>query len=137
MSVPETQRVEPKNLYRFASFSLVIAIAVAALGARMFYMQLIQGPQPDATSAGPVLLLGCQPIPSFVVEGTHRFIDAKRARQMEFLDQFDDVRFVLVPTVWAVRPAIEFKGNQLLQRDEPRIFPDLIRFRKRHFAAWF
>jgi len=62
MSVPATQRVEPKNLYRFASFSLVIAIAVAALGARMFYMQLIQGPQPDATSAGPATV--SQPIPS-------------------------------------------------------------------------
>src|SRR5450759_505735 len=59
---PETRRVEPKNLYRFASFSLVIAVAVAALGARMFYMQLVQGPQPDRTAAGPATV--SQPIPS-------------------------------------------------------------------------
>jgi penicillin-binding protein 2 len=50
---PDTRRVEPKNLYRFASFSLVIVIAVAALGARMFYMQLLQGPQAEQTAAGP------------------------------------------------------------------------------------
>ena len=62
MSVPETQRVEPKNLYRFASFSLVIAIAVAALGARMFYMQLVQSPQPNQTAAGPATV--SQPIQS-------------------------------------------------------------------------
>jgi penicillin-binding protein 2 len=58
----ETRRVEPKNLYRFASFSLVIAVAVATLSARMFYMQLVQGPQPDQTAAGPAFV--SQPIPS-------------------------------------------------------------------------
>ena len=59
---PETRRVEPKNLYRFASFAFVIAIAVAGLGARMFYMQLVQAPQPDATAAGPATI--SQPITS-------------------------------------------------------------------------
>jgi penicillin-binding protein 2 len=59
---PDTRPVEPKNLYRFASFSLAIALVVTALSARMFYMQLVQGPQPGQTAAGPAF--NSQPIPS-------------------------------------------------------------------------
>jgi penicillin-binding protein 2 len=59
---PETRPAEPKNLYRFVSFALVVVFAVAALSSRMFYMQLVQGPQPAGTAAGPSF--GSQPIPS-------------------------------------------------------------------------
>jgi penicillin-binding protein 2 len=59
---PDRRRVEPKNLYRFASFSLAIVVVVAALSARMFYMQLVQGPQPDQTAVGPATV--SQPIQS-------------------------------------------------------------------------
>ena len=42
----------PKNLYRFITFVLAIVVAVAALGVRMFYLQLVQEQAPIQAAQG-------------------------------------------------------------------------------------
>lgn len=59
---PETRRVEPKNVYRFAAFFMVIVVAVSTLSVRMFYLQVVASGQPDQISASPGTI--SQPIPS-------------------------------------------------------------------------
>ena len=44
-AVVGSHRGEPKNLYRFGAFALAVVVGVTALSARMFYLQLLQGPQ--------------------------------------------------------------------------------------------
>lgn len=42
----------PRNLYRFSTFVLAIVVAVAALGVRMFYLQLVQEQAPNQVAQG-------------------------------------------------------------------------------------
>ena len=53
MSVGIEQKLPgPKNLYRFITFVLAIVVAVAALGVRMFYLQLVQEQAPTPPAQG-------------------------------------------------------------------------------------
>jgi penicillin-binding protein 2 len=54
----------PKNPYRFAMLIAIVAVTIAALGSRMFYLQVVHGPEPMPESTRVRQMTTIQGIPS-------------------------------------------------------------------------
>jgi len=64
MSATPMNRGELRNLYRFGVFALALAVGVTSLGARMFYLQVVQGGQQDYQGSDTSQSTADQPIAS-------------------------------------------------------------------------
>ena len=64
MSATPMNRGELRNLYRFGVFALAVAVGVTSLGARMFYLQVVQGGQQDYQGSDTGQSTAIQPIAS-------------------------------------------------------------------------
>ena len=83
-------------------------------------VELVAAPGSDRDPPRPVR-------PRSPDRGANGRVDREVAGQVQFLDEFDDVRLVLVARSGLFRPAIQLQRDQLLQRDEPGLIPHLDR----------